>query len=327
MLEGGADVSGSLRPERTGRVPAERHHARVVGDAAAQNLRLHRARALGDDLVSEVERKRGVVLFLGHPCVALEAHSQRGWVFAAEDEEMVQRHADAEDDGDRGGDQVAAVGASVRIPGVELAPVAGFHGRALGPSARSSVRCPRVPRVELNRRKRALNRTSREQPDLAVWSFATGDHNTRRAGPMDRSLRAGAAVLRRTCARASTSAWTRAWVPSASTPAAAVADAASAHRARETLFSSPIRWGFAASHARGVHGSAARFVDERFTPVLETPEMDAEYEKLAEEIRRSPKKRQRFLLLEALRGTRLKPLIAAEHELLKEEGAYKPRAR
>ena len=101
---------------------------------------------------------------------------------------------------------------------------------------------------------------------------------------------------------------------------------ASAHRARETLFSSPIRWGFAASHARGVHGSAARFVDERFTPVLETPEMDAEYEKLAEEIRRSPKKRQRFLLLEALRGTRLKPLIAAEHELLKEEGAYKPRA-
>ena len=54
--------------------------------------------------------------------------------------------------------------------------------------------------------------------------------------------------------------------------------------------------------------------------------MDAEYEKLAEEIRRSPKKRQRFLLLEALRGTRLKPLIAAEHELLKEEGAYKPRA-
>ena len=143
---------------------------------------------------------------------------------------------------------------------------------------------------------------------------------------MDRSLRAGAVVLRRTCARASTSAWTRAWVPSASTPAAAVADAASAHRARETLFSSPIRWGFAASHARGVHGSAARFVDERFTPVLETPEMDAEYEKLAEEIRRSPKKRQRFLLLEALRGTRLKPLIAAEHELLKEEGTYKPRA-
>jgi hypothetical protein len=67
-------------------------------------------------------------------------------------------------------------------------------------------------------------------------------------------------------------------------------------------------------------------MDERFTPVLETPEMDAEYEKLAEEIRRSPKKRQRFLLLEALRGTRLKPLIAASHELLKEEDAYKPRA-
>ena len=137
---------------------------------------------------------------------------------------------------------------------------------------------------------------------------------------MDRSLRAGAAVLRRTCARASTSAWTRAWVPSASTPAAAVADAASAAASAGNPIFAPIRWGFAASHARGVHGSAARFVDERFTPVLETPEMDAEYEKLAEEIRRSPKKRQRFLLLEALRGTRLKPLIAAEHELLKEEG-------
>ena len=47
--------------------------------------------------------------------------------------------------------------------------------------------------------------------------------------------------------------------------------------------------------------------------------MDREYERLAEEIKRSPKKRQRFLLTEALKGTRLKPLIAAEHELLKEE--------
>ena len=89
---------------------------------------------------------------------------------------------------------------------------------------------------------------------------------------MDRSLRAGAAVLRRTCARASTSAWTRAWVPRASTPAAAVADAASAAASAGNPIFAPIRWGFAASHARGVHGSAARFVDERFTPVLETPE-------------------------------------------------------
>ena len=86
--------------------------------------------------------------------------------------------------------------------------------------------------------------------------------------------------------------------------------------------------GFAASRARGVHGSAARFVDERFTPVLETPEMDGEYERLAEEIRRSPKKRQRFLLARRRsRGTRLKPLIAAEHRAAQGGGcAYKPRA-
>jgi len=144
---------------------------------------------------------------------------------------------------------------------------------------------------------------------------------------MDRSLRAGAAVLRRTCARASTSAWTSAWTPSASTPAAAVANAGAGRAgANPNPIFSPVGWGFAASRARGLHGSAPGFMDERFTPVLETPEMDAEYEKLAEEIRRSPKKRQRFLLLEALRGTRLKPLIAASHELLKEEDAYKPRA-
>lgn len=144
---------------------------------------------------------------------------------------------------------------------------------------------------------------------------------------MDRSLRAGAAVLRRTCARASTSAWTSAWTPTASTPAAAVANAGAGRAgANPNPIFSPAGWGFAASRARGLHGSAPGFMDERFTPVLETPEMDAEYEKLAEEIRRSPKKRQRFLLLEALRGTRLKPLIAASHELLKEEDAYKPRA-
>ena len=131
---------------------------------------------------------------------------------------------------------------------------------------------------------------------------------------MDRSLRAGAAVLRRTCARASTSAWTSAWTPSASTPAAAVANAGAGRAgANPNPIFSPVGWGFAASRARGLHGSAPGFMDERFTPVLETPEMDAEYEKLAEEIRRSPKKRQRFLLLEALRGTRLKPLIAASH--------------
>lgn len=75
-----------------------------------------------------------------------------------------------------------------------------------------------------------------------------------------------------------------------------------------------------------VSSSLPRRADDRFAPVFETPEMDREYERLAEEIKRSPKKRQRFLLTEALKGTRLKPLIAAEHELLKEEDAFAPRA-
>jgi small subunit ribosomal protein S5 len=74
-----------------------------------------------------------------------------------------------------------------------------------------------------------------------------------------------------------------------------------------------------------VSSSLPRRADDRFAPVFETPEMDREYERLAEEIKRSPKKRQRFLLTEALKGTRLKPLIAAEHELLKEEDEFKPR--
>ena len=67
-------------------------------------------------------------------------------------------------------------------------------------------------------------------------------------------------------------------------------------------------------------------IDDRFLPVKDSPEMDREYEKLVEEIKTSPKKRQRFLLTEALKGTRLKPLIAAEHELMKEEEELKPRA-
>jgi hypothetical protein len=66
-------------------------------------------------------------------------------------------------------------------------------------------------------------------------------------------------------------------------------------------------------------------MDERFTPVLDTPEMIAEYQKLVEEIKRSPKKQQKQLLNEALKGTRLKPLIAQEHDLLKEEEDDKPR--
>ena len=78
--------------------------------------------------------------------------------------------------------------------------------------------------------------------------------------------------------------------------------------------------------ARGyVSATLPRRLDDRFSPVFETPEMDREYERLAEEIKRSPKKRQRFLLTEALKGTRLKPLIAAEHELLKEDDEFKPR--
>ena len=78
------------------------------------------------------------------------------------------------------------------------------------------------------------------------------------------------------------------------------------------------------SRRRGI-ASSSKVMDERFTPVLDTPEMDAEYQKLADEIKRSPKKRQRFLLTEALKGTRLKPLIAQDHELLKEEEDDKPR--
>lgn len=77
---------------------------------------------------------------------------------------------------------------------------------------------------------------------------------------------------------------------------------------------------------RFASASGPRLVDERFAPVLETPEMDAEYEKLAREIAVAPKKRQRFLLTEALKGTRLKPLITAEHELMKEDEEFKPRA-
>jgi small subunit ribosomal protein S5 len=74
-----------------------------------------------------------------------------------------------------------------------------------------------------------------------------------------------------------------------------------------------------------VSSTLPRFADDRFSPVFETPEMDKEYERLAVEIGKAPKKRQRFLLTEALKGTRLKPLIAAERELLKEDDEFKPR--
>ena len=73
-----------------------------------------------------------------------------------------------------------------------------------------------------------------------------------------------------------------------------------------------------------VSSTLPRFADDRFSPVFETPEMDKEYERLAVEIGKAPKKRQRFLLTEALKGTRLKPLIAAERELLKEDDEFKP---
>lgn len=65
--------------------------------------------------------------------------------------------------------------------------------------------------------------------------------------------------------------------------------------------------------------------DDRFAPVEDTPEMDEEYRKLLEEIKRSPKARQRFLLTEALKGSRLKPMMAQEHELMKDEESLKPR--
>ena len=86
---------------------------------------------------------------------------------------------------------------------------------------------------------------------------------------MDRSLRAGAAVLRRTRARVDV-------------------------RVDPRVGPEPPR-----GTPRGVHGSAARGVLPRFTPVLETPEMDAEYEKLP---RRSavPQEAAAILLLEAL---------------------------
>lgn len=83
--------------------------------------------------------------------------------------------------------------------------------------------------------------------------------------------------------------------------------------------------GTTAAFRRGIASSSRVMEDERFTPVLDTPEMDAQYLKLAEEIKNSPKKQQRFLLSEALKGTRLKPMITQEYELIKDEDSEKPR--
>ena len=61
--------------------------------------------------------------------------------------------------------------------------------------------------------------------------------------------------------------------------------------------------------------------DPRYVPVLDTPAMDRAYEEIAEEIKRSPKKKQRFLMGEALKGTRLKPIFFAEKQLERERPA------
>ena len=150
---------------------------------------------------------------------------------------------------------------------------------------------------------------------------------------MDKSLRAGSALLRRASRdAAAASRWS---VPSATAMGAPPGNPtfATGSRCPASLASSSREWrspprGFAAvGPARGL-ASASRpsMIDDRFLPVNDSPEMDREYEKLVEEIKTSPKKRQRFLLTEALKGTRLKPLIAAEHELMKEEEELKPRA-
>lgn len=150
---------------------------------------------------------------------------------------------------------------------------------------------------------------------------------------MDKSLRAGSALLRRASRdAAAASRWS---VSSATAMGAPPGNPtfATGSRCLASLAASSREWrapprGFAAAGpARGL-ASASRpsMIDDRFLPVNDSPEMDREYEKLVEEIKTSPKKRQRFLLTEALKGTRLKPLIAAEHELMKEEDEFKPRA-
>lgn len=81
--------------------------------------------------------------------------------------------------------------------------------------------------------------------------------------------------------------------------------------------------GTTAAFRRGIASSSRVMVDDRFDPVIDDPELeakvDAEYRKLAEEIKKSPKKQQRHLLFEALKGTRLRPMFSKENEMDEEE--------
>lgn len=149
---------------------------------------------------------------------------------------------------------------------------------------------------------------------------------------MDKALRAALSVVRRRAARIGAS--TSMGAPSFATQQRAgdanpISRWGSAPGQRVRGF---LGWGWAgldasASHAgggsfasrgceaaiwvpgtRGIASSSKAARDERFTPVEETPEMEAEYRALAQEIRKAPKKQQRHMLSEALKGTRLRSM-------------------